>query len=193
MDKLSTQALKYINDAKQQFKNKEISIISQQCIGGVIYHDMGMRFLSPTINLYLEAKDFIEMVENLEEYMKLPLEMKIENERIVGKLGKLRVIFRHYDDIQTAKSKWEERKERILWDKIFIIATDRDGFDDECFERFKKIKYPKALVTRNPKWKDQEFCIYLEQYRNESYILDTISTREFYENNKIIELLNEAY
>jgi len=193
MDKLSNQALEYINQAKKQFNNKEISIISQQCIGGVIYHDMGMKFLSPTINLYLEAKDFIEMVENLEEYMKLPLGMKIENDRIVGKLGKLRVIFRHYDDMQIAKSKWEERKERIIWDKIFIIATDRDGFDDECFERFKKLKYPKALVTRNSKWKDEDFCIYLEQYSNEAFILDTIPNREFYKDNKIIDLLNEAY
>lgn len=193
MNNLTDKALENIKLAQSTFEKQKISIISQQCIGGVIYHDMGMQFLSPTINLYLEAKDFIEMVENLEEYMKQPITVKKENDRIIGELGKIRVIFRHYDDVEVAKQKWEERKQRIIWDKIFIICTDRDGFDDECFERFKRLKYPKALVTRNHKWKDEEFCIYLEKYSNESCILDTIPEREFYEENKIIELLNKAY
>lgn len=190
---LSEEALEYINKAKESFKIKDISIISQQCIGGVIYHDMEMKFLSPTINLYLEANDFIEMIENLEEYMKMPINIKEENGLVMGELGKLRVIFLHYDKVDEAKEKWEERKKRILWDKIFIICTDRDGFDEECFERFKKLKYPKALITRNSKWKDEEFCVYLEKYCSEEYIPNTIPTREFYEKNKIIDLLNKAY
>ena len=193
MDNLRPQAIEYIEKAKKIFKKKKLSVISQQCIGGVIYHDMGMQFLAPTVNLYLEAKDFVEMVENLETYMKLPIIVKEENGKIIGELGKLRVIFLHYNEVEVAKSKWEERKKRIIWDKIFIICTDRDGFDEECFERFKKLKYPKALVTRNPKWKDEKFCVYLEKYCDEDYIPDTIPTREFYENNRIIELLNQAY
>lgn len=193
MPNLSEEALEYIKKAKDEFEIKDISIISQQCIGGIIYHDMGMKFLSPTINLYLEAKDFIEMVENLEEYMKLPINVKKENGLVIGELGKLRVIFLHYNEIEEAKEKWEERKKRILWDKIFVICTDRDGFDEECFERFKKLKYPKALITRNLKWKDEEFCVYLEKYCEEEFIPNTIPTREFYEKNKIIELLNKAY
>jgi len=193
MPNLSEEALEYIKRAKENFEIKDISIISQQCIGGIVYHDMGMKFLSPTINLYLEAKDFIEMVENLEEYMKLPINVKKEDGLVIGELGKLRVIFLHYNEIEEAKEKWEERKKRILWDKIFVICTDRDEFDDECFERFKKLKYPKALITRNSKWKDEEFCVYLEKYCKEEYIPNTIPTREFYEKNKIIELLNKAY
>lgn len=193
MSELNEAALEYIRKAKEKFEIKDISIISQQCIGGIIYHDMGMKFLSPTINLYLEAKDFIEMVENLEEYMEMPINVKEENGLVIGELGKLRVIFLHYDKIDEAKEKWEERKKRILWDKIFVICTDRDGFDDECFERFKKLKYPKALITRNPKWKDEEFCVYLDKYSKDEYIPNTIPTREFYNNNKIVELLNKAY
>lgn len=193
MDGLSQNAIKYINQAKEIFNGKELSIISQQCIGAVIYHDMGMKFLSPTVNLYLEAKDFIQMVEDLETYMSLPIKVKKENDLIVGELDKLRVIFLHYHTIEEAKTKWEERKSRIIWDKIFIICTDRDGFDEECFEKFKKLKYPKALITRNPDWKDEDFCVYLEKYSNFDHIPDTVGTREFYEKNKIIELLNKAY
>ena len=193
VQELNENALKYIEEAKKIFQKKQISFISQQCIGGVIYHDMEMQFLSPTINLYLNPQDFLEMVENLENYMTLPINMKIEDGKIIGYIGKLRIIFLHYDDLEIAKQKWEERKKRILYDKLFIICTDRDGFDQKCFERFKKIKYPKALVTRNEKWKDEEFCVYLEKYKKEEYIPDTIPTREFYEKNQIIKLINKAY
>lgn len=193
MHELEPGAVKYIEEARKKFEKKTLSILSQQCIGGVIYHDMGMQFLSPTINLYLNAKDFLTMVENIEYYMKLPVDMKMENGKIVGYLEDLRIVFMHYTEIENAKQKWEERKTRILWDKIFVICSDRDGFDEECFERFQKLKYPKALVARNPKWKNEKFCVYLEKYSEEEYIPDTIPTREFYENNKIIELLNQAY
>lgn len=192
-DKLDKRALNYIEIAKKEFIKKEMTLISQQCIGGVIYHDMEMEFLSPTINLYLEPRDFLEMIENLKVYMDIPIKITKENGLIIGYLNDLRIIFLHYKKEEEAKEKWEERKKRIKWDKLFIICTDRDGFDDECFERFKRLKYPKALITRNEKWKDEEFCVYLEKYKNDDFIPDTIPTRDFYEGNKIIKLLNNAY
>lgn len=190
---LNEKALKLIEVAKKEFIKKDISLISQQCIGGVIYHDMEMQFLSPTINLYLESQDFLKLVENLTFYMEIPIKIKKENDLIIGYLNDIKIIFLHYNEEEKAKEKWEERKKRIKWDKIFVICTDRDGFDNKCFERFKKLKYPKALITRNEEWKNEEFCVYLEKYKNDKFIPDTIPTRDFYQNNKIIELLNKAY
>lgn len=190
---LDEHIIKKISIAKKTFKRQHISLISQQCIGGVIYHDMEMEFLSPTINLYIEPHDFLKMVENLEFYMNIPINIKKENNLIIGYIEDIRIIFLHYNNESLAKEKWEERKKRILFDKLFIICTDRDGFDEECFEKFKKLNYPKALITRNENWKDESFCIYLEKYKNCDYIPDTIPQREFYEKNKIIELINQAY
>ena len=48
--------------------NKNVSIISQNCLGGVISHDLGLRFLSPTVNLYMTSSDFMLFVENLREF-----------------------------------------------------------------------------------------------------------------------------
>lgn len=188
---LDEKAKTIIKNAKKEFKQSKISLIAQQCIGGVIYHDMEMQFLSPTINLYFESKDFIKFIENIKYYIDLPIKIVEENEKIIGYLDDVKIIFLHYSSIEEAKTKWEERKKRILWDKIFIICTDRDGFNEDCFKRLKKIKYPKALITRNTKWKDEEFVIYLEQYKNEEYVPDTIPKREFYKSNKIIQLINK--
>ena len=37
----------------------DASIISNDCLGGMISHDLGLKFMSPTINLYFEtAEDY---------------------------------------------------------------------------------------------------------------------------------------
>ena len=36
-----------------RLKNKDFSILAPTCIGGVISHRLGLKFLSPTINLYM--------------------------------------------------------------------------------------------------------------------------------------------
>lgn len=183
---------KIIEEAKNKFITRDISIISQNCIGGIIYHDMGMKFLSPTINLYFEAKDFIKFISDLDFYLKTEIKMfKDENNIIIGILKDIKVIFLHYTSEEEAKEKWIERKTRIIKDKIFIISTDRDGFDELDFENFKKVKYPKVLITRNEKWKDYDFVIYLEKYKELTEVPNTIPTREFYKDNKIIELINK--
>ena len=181
-----------IEEAKKEYKAEDISFISQNCIGGVIYHDMGQKFLSPTINLYFMANDFIKFVQNLEYYLNQELIMREDTEVVTGVLDDIEIYFLHYHTNEDALTKWNERKNRINMDKIFVIKTDRDGFDDNSLEEFKKIKYNKALITRNPNWENEEFVIYLSKHKDEECVPDTIPEREFYIQNKIIRLINEV-
>ncbi len=54
---------------RMRFKNENFSIITNSCIGGVMYHKLKKRFLSPTINLWMYDKDFLRFVAHLKEYM----------------------------------------------------------------------------------------------------------------------------
>ena len=45
------------------------SIICSSCIGGIIYHRLGLKFLTPTINLWFNQKDFIKFISNLQYYL----------------------------------------------------------------------------------------------------------------------------
>lgn len=45
-----------IQNYKQQLQNQTPCIISSNCIGGIIYHDLQLPFLSPTINLFFIRK-----------------------------------------------------------------------------------------------------------------------------------------
>lgn len=52
------------NYYKNNIKNKDFTIFSSNCTGGVLYHDLGLEFLSPTINLYMNCEDFIKFCED---------------------------------------------------------------------------------------------------------------------------------
>lgn len=54
----------------RQLKNRDFSIIAPNCIGGVIYHRLGMQFLSPTINLCIpDKKQYVRFAANLRHYL----------------------------------------------------------------------------------------------------------------------------
>ena len=67
--KVKNKILNYIRNAyiylnRRKFNGNQVSIISQNCIGGVFYHDMKCEFLSPTINLFIRQPDFIKFLNN---------------------------------------------------------------------------------------------------------------------------------
>ena len=134
---------------KKQLDLSEISLISMNCIGGIIYHDTHQKFLSPTVNLFFTPKDFLKFVENLDYYLSIVPTVENGEKYPIGRLGDITLYFMHYKSAEEALSKWEERKKRINRDKIFVIMVERDGFTQQDFEGFKKIKYPKLLFTRN--------------------------------------------
>lgn len=50
-------------------RNTDFTIISSNCIGGVIYHDLGLRFQTPTVNLTIGMPDMVKLAGNLKWYM----------------------------------------------------------------------------------------------------------------------------
>ena len=82
----------------KKIKNKNFTIISQTCIGGLMYHDTMSKFLSPTINVSIEPKYFIKLLENMKYYMSIDKieEVKTDKNYPVGKLDDIIINFVHY-------------------------------------------------------------------------------------------------
>ena len=179
---------------KKMLDLSDVTLLSQNCIGGVTYHDCNARFLSPTVNLYMLPSDFLEFVNNYEYYLEEAPVVKMGDKYPVGLLkDKLVVEFMHYETEEDALSKWETRKARINKDKIFVICIERDGFSDEHYKEFKKLKYPKAFFTIRKELKEDPECIYIPRFKNESQIPDIIPYRYMYYKNKLPKLIREAF
>lgn len=174
--------------AKKQLTSEKFTVISQNCIGGVLYHDLGAEFLSPTINLYFKEPDFVRFVQNLEYYMNLELKMRWEEEFPVGTMGDISVYFMHYKTCREAKEAWERRKKRINWDKILIIATDTAGYGEGTWDEWCKIEYPKVLFTIE----ERNFpgIVFYPEYKEMGHVPNLIPDREFYKNGILMEMIN---
>ena len=137
-----------------RLKNKNLSIISKDCVGGVIMHDLGLRFDTPTVNLWFNASDFIKFCRDMKYYIteNLREDHNSEMNYPVGLLGRndrqIKIYFMHYDSFAQAREKWYERISRIHWDNLYIIMTDREGCDEEQAREFDALPYEhKALLT----------------------------------------------
>ncbi len=152
------------------FEN-DFSIISCNCIGGLLYHDFGKEFLSPTINLFIESPDFIKFCSNLNGYLQLSLQEDSSAKQYpIGILGDIRIHFLHYGSFSEAKSAWERRSKRVLLDNVFVIMSDRDNYSEELFAEFKKLKYKKVLFSHVNKY-DEE-VVYVAKDKNKKMVDD---------------------
>lgn len=130
--------------------NRDFTIICQCCVGGVIYHDLGMQFLSPTINLAFDGPDFVKFCSDLPKYLNTELVEHLTNEvpYPVGRLDDVEIRFVHYKSFEEAKKRWEDRCKRINFNKILIMAHDRDGMNSaECMAAFHELPYKKIMYT----------------------------------------------
>ena len=114
---------------KRRLKNSGFTILAPTCIAGVIYHELGHPFLSPTINLWMYDKDFLRFVHNLRYYLSCKLRfVQGIDETPTAYLDDILIHFNHYHSEKEAAVKWYERAARVKYDNLFIIMADQpDG------------------------------------------------------------------
>ena len=131
----------------RRLKNRDVSIISSNCSGAFIYYDLGMRYLSPTVNLSIEMNDFVKMVKNLKWYMEQELvEAEEEGKYPIGILGDIKIYFVHYDSFKEGRIKWDERKRRINWENIFVVGSQKDGCTYKTIRNFEELPYKNKVI-----------------------------------------------
>ena len=151
---------KYTRKMRKQLLRSDFTIFSCNCIGGILYNDLGLPFSSPFVNLYLSCADFIRFCEDPKSYLRLPLvSCASDHNYPLAKLGDLTLHLVHYESFDQAKEAWERRIERIRFDRLYLIATDRDGYTPELSTRFDSLPYPKVLFVHKPDGNPNHFYI----------------------------------
>lgn len=82
------------------------------CTGGILSHDLGLQFKSPTVNLFFRAEDFIKFCENLKYYLSIEEFVECKNSEIIGErkypvayLDDLTLFLVHYRSVKEAQDK----------------------------------------------------------------------------------------
>jgi len=131
-DKVGRQVRKFTLNyiERHRLKNRDFSILSQNCVGSIWYHDLGLKFTSPTINMKFDGNDWVDFLCDFDNNINLPIHfIASEKPYPVGLFGgKYRVEFVHYHSEAEVIQKWEERKTRLLSRKaVLAFADDMDA------------------------------------------------------------------
>ena len=137
-------------ELRKQLKNEDFTIFSSNCIGGMVYHDLGLPFLTPTVNYFMNLEDFLCFCENPKRYLAAefsPYSGTLQTQYPLAELDGLVLHLVHYATFESARDAWNRRKQRVNLDNIFLVATDRDGFNAERSARFDRLPFPKVLFV----------------------------------------------
>ena len=152
-------------------EKKEISIFCNNCTGGLILHDLGLRFDSPTVNMFFHELDFFEFIEHFEYYIKQKL-IQIPNPKYdpaapdypVALLSggeeykDLELHFLHYKSFDEAFQKWETRKDRLHRESLYVIWTFMGMPQDEkLYERAQNLPIKNKVIFVNHPVDNEKF------------------------------------
>ena len=149
------------------------TIFCSNCVGGIISHNLGLKFMSPTVNLNISNADFIKIVTNFDYYLNCELvynpKRSAEADCPVGMLDDVEIDFIHYKTFDEAKEKWNERKKRINFDNLFIIML-LGPKEMNKFEQLDKVKCKRKIALTPCDIPGYDFAFPLKQYEGKAFV-----------------------
>lgn len=205
MDKIKKKIKKIIGNANRiGLKNRDFTIISNNCWGGFVYQKFNLKYRTPFVGLFIFAPDYIELLENFDslineeisfidandsKYKEELIQNNTFNKYPIGILGKnVEIHFLHYHSQEEAFSKWNERCSRINRNNLLIKFSDKDKCYDELIFRFDKLKFKNKICFSAKEFKTCKSVITLNEFKNEKFVNDEWKYYKNYIN--IRELLN---
>ena len=161
---------------KSRLQNHGMTVISANCVGAFILHDLNEPFNSPFVNLYLSPNDFVRYLQNIEFYQRQSLTfIQSEKPYPVAKLADLKIHFMHYRNSQEAEQKWLARSARMNLDNLFIMMTDKDdaqGIAYEDLAAFDQLPFKnKVVFTRKP-YPEFKSAFYIKGFEKQNQVGD---------------------
>lgn len=161
----------YITIKRLRLKNHNPTIIASNCNGGIILHDLGLKFNTPTINLYFDPADFLRFVSDLDGYLAKELaETDSGFDYPAGLLGDVKIYFMHYPSFAEAKKKWDERAKRINKENLFVLMTDQNGCTKEQMKQFDNLPFPNKLIFTHVPQSDIKSAVYMKGFENDEEV-----------------------
>lgn len=137
-------------DAYCKIKNNKISIISNNCWGGILYSTLGLECLSPFKNLFLEDGDYLKCISDLKAYLSEKLifdcykmDTHSNLKYPVMKLGDIKIHCNHDSDPEIAKERWDNRIIKVNYDNLLIEMYTKQY---KWARKFAQTKHKKKIL-----------------------------------------------
>ena len=189
---------------RKKIKNRDFTIISNNCWGGHAYRYFDRSYSSPTVGLFFPYAHYVKFVYNLRYYMSLdltfiPWEESPHAETIrksgkgnvpIGVLDDIHIIFLHYKSEEEAYEKWNRRRERMNFDNIIIKFSNLGPASEEVLKKFSELPFKNKFLIINRKKKDAKYPCEVEWRGYVGPNGDALDTEDFPGNLNLRRLLD---
>lgn len=186
----------------KRIKNKNVTIISNNCWGGIFYRNNNLEYLSPTLGLFFIGDEYIKFIYDMKMYLNyenidfITIEQskyrdylkKVKYDGIIGKIKDVEICFLHYKSEEEVKNKWNRRKQRINWDNIVYKFNDQNLCTYDNLKKFNEFKAKNKICFTSKKYEEFD-TIQISKYERYEYVLEDIKSYKRYIN--IYKYLND--
>lgn len=151
------------------------TVICNNCTGAMVLHDYGLRFDTPTVNLFIRPKFYIEMLRDLNNYLIADIvDISDGNKYPIGLLGdKIRIDFLHYETFDDAVKAWKRRVCRIDLNNIYVVLVERDGCTYDDLMQFDNLPFKHKVALVHKEYPEIQ-CSYVIECPQEKGLLGQI-------------------
>lgn len=161
-----------------KLKNSKVSIISDNCWGGIAYATLGLECLSPFKNLFVTEREYLKLLSDMRYYMgcsfelsRFAIDVNSKEEYPVMRLEDIEVHCCHEKDPDLARKKWNKRLEKINWENLFVSMYTEDK---EMAEEFLDINYEKKVCFVPFKGKSDNL-VYIRQIDSQNHFWECVN------------------
>ena len=127
---------------------------------GVVSHELGQRFNSPTVNLFMSSEDYIKFLTRLDYYISVQVEeIQSDKDYPVGILDDIKIYFMHYPTFEDAIEKWDSRIKRLRMDNLYVILVEQQDCTENIIRSFCNLPYKHKALLSTKKMLNHD-CIY---------------------------------
>lgn len=161
----------YVNKMRKGLVNNSVSVFSSNCVGCCVLHDLGLQFNSPFVNLFVNAEDYMKYLRNPQKYNAMEFtELESEFPYPLGQLGDLTFHFVHYASFEQAVSAFKRRVERINYENLFVIFSEKDGCSREMLVEFDSLPYVNKVVFTHKPYENIKSAYYIKGFEKDGEV-----------------------
>lgn len=190
---------------RKRLKNTSPSFLCPNCIGGILFHDLGLRFQSPTVNLMMTQTDFVRFLLHMDEYLGGSFEFFDHDTyecpcAYLSNTGleRITIHFTHYDSSEEAERKWCERAKRIDKENLFVFLQERDGLTKDDILSLANLRVRGLVVFTAKRYDDIPYAIQIPDYEENGEVGNILrksllnGKREYEKHFDFVRWFNEA-
>lgn len=156
-------------------KNKNISIISNNCWGGYMCQYSGIQYNSPFVGLFFYAGDYIKLLQNISVIYKPFSFIEREDSKYATILEKkdypigywpeedIEIHFLHYKSRQECVEKWNRRLQRLNMNNLIVKFCDRDLCTEEMIKTFDTLPFKIKVCFTTKEYPSLSSVIWLKE------------------------------